>query len=404
MDSKYLQAKEKKELQLRAALGAGKRTKSSGHFSGNKKQDYLKVILRDAAQLDFENEADAQAWNSKHKERLLRSNCKILFLLLTDEKVVKRWEDPERRRTFLRWVLGMHHHLLEVTDEYDMTPLLKALFEGNFEFVEVVLEHQGLVNIRSVLSYDCLSTGNALHAALKAQYRSIELFELLVERCAEIKDMFVACTPKHGSPLHICMSMDIQGESGGDDSEDGSEGLEDEDEDRDTEDGFVLSSPVSRRRMGAADGDGPADLNSPVAGMQGMQGLHGNLKRRTTFVVDVLDDRREEMLTATRLLIKANQAALLQKNEEGRTPYQERIYQLQKMEIHQQLDEGAMQLVITEDPVTDFIRSYCIRNMPRDHIIKCLYQPGQGMATPSLSPPRLQRMPALGWKALVHRA
>jgi len=381
MDPTSLQAKEAKES--RAALGAGRRSKSSGNSSGNKKQDAGKLILRDAAKVDFKNEADAQAWNSKHKERLLRKNCNILLLLASDESVVKRWKEPERRRAFLRWVLGMHHHLLEVTAQFQRTPLHMALYEGNSEFVEVVLEHDRLVNIRNVLPLSC-HAGNALHVALKSPYRSemIELIELLIKKCAEIKDMFVAGNREDGNcPLHICMSLDIQDDNGDDESDVGTDESGDDEDDRDTEDGFMVSSPASRRRMGVIDGDGPADMKSPVAATQGPYG--GDLKRRTTFIMDAfLKQRRDEMLKVVRLLIKANRAALLQKNEGGRTPYQERIHQLRAMEIHQRSDEETMQRVITEDPVTDFIRSYCIRNMPRDEIIKCLYQPGQGMAPP----------------------
>jgi hypothetical protein len=371
MDAKA--SKEAKES--RAALGAGRRGKSSG--SGVKKSDGGKSILRDAAKTDFSSEKAAQEWYSNHKEKIARKpGCYILHTLAKGDSgsIASKWKTEDLRQ-FLRWILGVHHGLLEVADLSRLTPLHHALMEGNAEFVQAVLEHENLINLGNVLPMNCM-LGNALHVAIMSENRSVEIIQLLVEKCAQIKDMFVAGRDGDGNrPLHMCMTMDIQADDVDEGSDEGSD-LSDDGDGRDTEDGVVISSPaIKRRAPNIVTVEDAADFASPVVSKRSPL---GGLQRQTTFVSDALVQRRADMLGVVRLLVDAHRAALMEKNREDRTPYQERIHQLRSMDIYSDIGEDAMQHVITKDPVADFIRSYCIRNLPRDEIIKSLYQPGQG--------------------------
>lgn len=114
---------------------------------------------------------------------------------------------------------------------------------------------------------------------------------------------------------------------------------------------------------------------------------------------------------SVRLLIEACPEALMTKNSHKRTPYQERehlllddddVKQLVKqyaeknglrVDIVEAREARAKRMIIVEDPVARYIRSYCVReSKSREETMQQLYKPGQGELNVRIQAPDLSRM------------
>ncbi|KAK4450515.1 hypothetical protein QBC34DRAFT_493784 [Podospora aff. communis PSN243] len=394
-----MDAKANKEAKKMKEAGGGSGARSK-HRDGNreKKNDGGASILRAASKINFTNAEDANEWDAKYKQKLTkRPGNQILHTLAKREGDTESWSS-EKVKEFLDWVLNRYHNLLKERDsEYGSQdgpmPLHTALLRGNACFVKAVLNNKELINLNDVLP-QYFSSRNTLHVAITSENRSIELIELLIEKCALLKldKMFTApgggggqdATTKN-TPLHDCMAMDRKEEDLEEDEESSSseseEDISDEDADTATEDGaageHTMKSPI--RATKEHDWE---NVKSPLSARSLASSKHpfSGIRRANTIMIPGSAKERNEMLRVVKLLIDKHYPALMVTNDndttkEARTPYQERLYQLRLM--HADKDEEGILREIAKDEVANYIREYCIRNLPRDEIMKCLYHRGQ---------------------------
>ena len=377
-DGKMSVAKANKEAkEMKESRGGGPRSKN---VKDGKKSDSSSSVLKTAFKVNFCNAEEASEWDAKCKGKLTKSGNHILHRLAEREGDAEKWT-AKQVKEFLDWVLGRYHHLLkERVGSENRNSLHSAIEKGNVDFVKAIVENRELINLGDVLSQVC-ATGNALHVAIRSQNRSIELIELLVEKCAELSldKMFTAggaadgVRAKDNTPLHDCMSMDTKKvdeedeDDDDDDDDDGDDSDEGEEGDKELDDGGDAQDPNG----------GWTDLKSPNAVAKHE---FGPLIRAPT-IKQGTPKERNDTLQLVKLLIEKHTPALMATNidetaNERRTPYQERIHQLRL--LHSDKDEDGKAEMIAQDEVANYIREYCIRNLPRDQIMKCLYQRGQG--------------------------
>ncbi|KAK0648271.1 hypothetical protein B0T16DRAFT_444377 [Cercophora newfieldiana] len=378
MDAKA--SKEAKEM--KESRGGGPRSKPSS--GGRKNGDGSSSVIYTAFKVNFSDPEAANEWDAKYKQKLTkRPGNQILHMLAKREGGAEKWT-AKQVKEFLDWVLSRHHDLLKERDsDYRQMPLQTALIRGNADFVKAVLSNQELINLNDVLP-QLSSNGNALHVAITSEKRSIELIEMLVERCAQLNldKMFTAPSGasdqevRGNTPLHDCMAMDKKIEEEEEDLDYSEDEDEETDEDGESDD-VVVKSPTGRVK----DHDwenvmSPTSAKSPSASRQPF----GGLRRVNTIMIPGTVKERNDMLHVVKLLIDKHYPALMVTNTdtttgEERTPYQERMHQLRLM--HSEKAEDEIQKEIAKDEVTNYIREYCIRNLPREEIMKCLYQRGQ---------------------------
>lgn len=304
-------------------------------------------------------------------------------------------DDNQKLRQFLDWILESHHDLLENKNEYNYTPLHLAPMHRHTVFVDAVLQNRKLMNLGKVLSEAC-PHGNSLHLAIKHRL-DIDLIKLMVDKCAQ---MIAQDQGADGNtPLHACMSMDIDREESEAESE-SDEGDED-DQDRETEAAEEQDHVQDAKNLGWIPVDTGTvkrkpthvELKSPTT-TQRRPSHTLPLQQLSIMVPAAREDVSYSVRRVVELLVQKHDSVLTSYNTENRTPYQERIHQLQLLDhVGAELTkaeqaapddekaaarEAAVRRIVSKDPVASYIRSYCVRNFPRDKIMTCLSHPGQG--------------------------
>jgi hypothetical protein len=395
---------ETEERVIRQRRGSDKRTQKKPKKTG------AKEILSAALKTEFTNPAAAQEFESRYKEKMRKKpGNQIFHVLAKSSSLPENMQWPDRKvKEFLDWALERHHALLEVKNDDQYTPLHLALMDRNTTFVDAVLLNSKLINLAAVLLETC-QYGNSLHVAIKYRLPSIKL---MVEKSAQINKMFEKGQPETGNtPLHACMSMDMDEHD--DDSDVESEFDDDDDEDSQS---HSLPDPDHESETPSADehhhhhqelknlgwvpienGLGKrkpthVELKHPTT--TGRRESHAlPLQRAQSFMVPTITESTSRSIQLVQLLIQKHHAILWQHNTAKRTPYQERIHRLRTskaienelakaektgLEDKAAAREELLQRIVAKDPIASYIRSYCVKEFPRDRIMACLYQPGQG--------------------------
>ncbi|KAI1878942.1 hypothetical protein JX265_003119 [Neoarthrinium moseri] len=384
---------------------AAKDTKTSSPATKKSKRTSAEDILTAAASTDFTKPNEAQEWRALYKEKLVKKpGNQILHVLANKDKWPKEmvWEDTQTTY-FLDWMLERHHGLLEVKDDDQYTPLHRAIMKGNNAFVEAVLQNEKLINLGTVLPETC-QYGNSLHVAIKYGLPSIEL---MVDKCAKFSQMFSkGQSETNNTPLHSCMSIDLDEERGDEDESDEEDGDGDDDDDDENEDDLSNRDEHDRNGIGAGHVDlreaknlgcvvsngektglrkpRNVDLRSPTdIQRRGSQSLS---RRTKSFPTPPITDSTKRCARVVDLLIKKHASVLSLTNGAGLTPYQERVARLKEKFIpflnaktSDTAREKSEREIIASDPVASNIRSYCVRStdFSRDKVMEALYHPGQ---------------------------
>ncbi|KAF4928445.1 Intracellular serine protease [Colletotrichum fructicola] len=344
-----------------------------------KKRTDAKEILTAALKTDFNDEEQAGAFESKYKSKWeKKSASNILCVLARKDEWEKdrsfKWTD-EKTGEFLAWILKSYHTLLEVKEKtYQMSPLHLALMQDHTAFIEAVLSFPKLMNINQVL-IEKGQQGNALHIAVDKTSSSLER---LVQKCAQSVTMFTCKHPGTGNtPLHACMSVDLDAEINDGDSE--------------SEDGDEDGSSVASQDQSSGPSDDEDEINKSTLRLM----VRGSLNQRGGQSTKILEglSPTDKVLSAVKKLIDSHHRVLFSYNLQNRTPYQERLYQLQKANATEKgsqqtskpgsgqdetaVDLSGLQKAIAEDQIASYIRSYCVKNFARDDVMKCLYTTGK---------------------------
>ncbi|KAI8281063.1 hypothetical protein K4K60_004436 [Colletotrichum sp. SAR11_57] len=344
-----------------------------------KNKDNAKEILTAALKTDFNDEEQAGAFESKYKSKWeKKSASNILCVLARKDEWEKdrsfKWTD-EKTGEFLAWILKSYHTLLEVKEKtYQMSPLHLALMQDHTAFIEAVLSFPKLMNINQVL-IEKGQQGNALHIAVDKTSSSLER---LVQKCAQSVTMFTCKHPGTGNtPLHACMSVDLDAEINDGDSE--------------SEDGDEDGSSVASQDQSSGPSDDEDEINKSTLRLM----VRGSLNQRGGQSTKILEglSPTDKVLSAVKKLIDSHHRVLFSYNLQNRTPYQERLYQLQKANATEKgsqqtskpgsgqdetaVDLSGLQKAIAEDQIASYIRSYCVKNFARDDVMKCLYTTGK---------------------------
>lgn len=393
-----------------------------------------KAVLHAASGVDFGNVAAAQEFGSQFKEDIDRLSKKTddQFLHILAKK--NDWPDgmewtPQHVKQFLDWALGSqggHHNILECKNKDNYTPLHLALIEGHTAFVDAILDNPRLatLNLGSVLPETC-QWGNSLHVAIKYKLE-MRPMESLINNSKRFTKMFTTGDPQHSNtPLHMCMmDMEDYKQDGSDDeaeSEEDSDGF-DEDDHSSTSSHTEDSDRDHTRQDWVAVTTEPhvpstlVDPRSPVGASRRLSHVIAPLVKQKSFLAPKASISTSRSHDIVKLLIQSQATILTQTNKNKRTPYQERMHQLEKhhsaalqkatdsandifkMQIEKVgtgLDklttekltvdggiaarENLLQQIVADDPIASYIRSYCVRNFSRDRIMECLYHSGQGM-------------------------
>lgn len=227
-----------------------------------------------------------------------------------------------------------------IRDRDGFLPIHTAMNYGNFGFMDTVLQHNKLSNLDDALQTK-VPDGNIIHLAVQSGYTAIDL----LRSCSKRKDLFVEGRPRDGNtPLHVYMLEASR-----------------------TSDNLQRSNP-------AFNGSNESSL--------------GSFK---------LASASEKSCVLLDNLMDANPSALSTKNEAGRTPYQERVHELQEL-LHTKLSQSPNhesssedktistpeQLIqdILDDASARQVRSFCRKKLPESTAIQCIHGSNKGM--PSL--------------------
>ncbi|RYP64178.1 hypothetical protein DL771_008869 [Monosporascus sp. 5C6A] len=145
---------------------------------------------------DFEKLFKTQLKDATSKAR---GGSENLFHIMVKES----WPKTPKQKRFLNWMLQQQEHqvLLGLEDHRGSTPMHNALFEKLDDFVNGVLEVEGL-NIVSILEKKC-SAGNCLHLATKHSFPNLSD---MVNKCSGDKDILMGDEKSpEGTPLHIAV-------------------------------------------------------------------------------------------------------------------------------------------------------------------------------------------------------
>ncbi|KAI0969672.1 hypothetical protein F4678DRAFT_473528 [Xylaria arbuscula] len=350
--------------------------KSSSSAPKKAKRTGAEEILKAAAKTDFTKPDKAQEWGIRYKEKMAKKPGNQVLHLLAK----RNWPDdiiwdPPQIKQFLDWTLERHHGLLEVKDRDQYTPLHAAIMSRNDTFVETVLQNTKLINLGTVLPETC-QYGNSLHVAIK--YRLLST-ELMIDKCAQFSQMFAKGRPdSDDTPLHSCMSMDLN-EDGDEDDSEFEEGSDEEDDDDTQSHSYQGGDAVDDDDLEDAKSLGWVVSNNDATGL--------SLPPRTkSFKIPPVQESTMQSAKVVELLIQKHDSVLSLQNKEKRTPYQERVFRLlEKAEPELAVQESkwareeAARKIIANDPIASYIRSYCVKNkrFSRDRIMESLYHSGQ---------------------------
>lgn len=372
-----------------------------------------------------------------------RHGAENLFHIMVKE----HWPSTAQQKGFMNWMLQQREYqdLLKMKDHRDYTPIHNALLDGLEDFVNGVLEVEGL-DIASILDQEC-ATGNCLHLATK---RSFSNLSKIIDKCNDDKDIFMVKEKNYDdTPLHIAVKQVVVPvrPNGSDEPEadDGtgrhgdSEHLQqhhehdlafdtdsdhDDDDSNDQDYNDTTEDNQSSASSEELDSDSEDDEETHER-KELLSQILDDLDRETTrsrppprvqatVMKEVRDDLSEQSSSSAskdiptlewkglprdhsvRLLVEACPEALMAKNKEDRTPYQERENILLNDPLVEKLvkkyaeKEGpdheidyrmvrAKRAIVAEDPIAHFILSFCMRkSTAREDIVKQLYKPGQG--------------------------
>lgn len=329
------------------------------------------TILDEAKKVDFMQKEQAEGFKIKYNESLLNrkspgASNNVLHALAGS----KDWT-PEKIRSFLDWLLKEYHGLLERKDVTGYGPLHQALMNTNDAFVNAVLSY-GLKNLGKVLALTC-PYGTSLHVAIEYESPAIQT---MVDKCKSFPGIFKQGTlGSENTPLHIAMDVD-------------EEELE----------RFLQKHHLIHEENPPAELPEKLSEITRLAKIDTVDRRRPNQPEQIPSEWTVVDGERHTAypispLQIVELLVTACPDALELRNVKGRTPYQEREYQLRNSEIVKQalekvkskdnvslseLQETAFRRIFVEDPIALYIRYYCVREFDRDKIMTCLYQPGEG--------------------------
>ncbi|KAG5769166.1 hypothetical protein H9Q72_003509 [Fusarium xylarioides] len=360
--------------------GGLKASKGSRTTTAKSEKIDAKGILKAALEVDFTNKNQVASFETQYKERLMgtRSRARNILCVLAKKEDLSHyagWSDAKTKE-FLHWILKGYHNLLEYQDGTPKTyPMHSALQQKHTAFINGVLGFPDLININKVLTVEG-QYGNALHIALDSCPSS---FSLLVNRCSQFASMFTAKRPiSKNTPLHDCVSVNFDAD-------------DDEEEDEyEYEDGEM--------EVEESGDESDDDFAISTASDEEHTGQFGSVNRRhsvnnRTGHLDVLAMERTQSIKATNnleypadrfpyveLLIESSDSALYCYNDDNRTPYQERLHQLEayfKRLSTPLYKDTEFEDWATKDPIASYIRSYCVRNFTRNKVTKCLYYTGK---------------------------
>ena len=358
----------------------------------------LDRILQAAWKTDFKDPAKAQRFEGLYKERMLKTRRYHVLheLARIHSRPGELGRMDENAKQFLNWMLEKYPTLLEKTDEDGYTALHAAIKERNTDFVDNILQNEAVVNRGVILEQTC-QYGNSLHVAIKQRLPSIEL---MINKCSEANHIFLEeQLGTKNTPLHLYMSHNDLNGCGGAEYDD----IEYEEEDHQSYYSDVYEKSNLDDIMSDDDehGEKERDWIPLRKGLERTQTIRSEaglspfprIGRIKSFPVSIPHERTttESVLGVVELLIEKQQSVLWKTNADMRTPYQERIHYLTEAaqeeldRMEQDSDDGTtdreayLRRLEDEDPITTYIRSYCMKELPRDRIMASLYRPGQGM-------------------------
>ncbi|KAJ3580497.1 hypothetical protein NPX13_g50 [Xylaria arbuscula] len=346
---------EKETRAIKESRGGGKVSLSAPKKA---KRPGPKEILRAAAKTDFTKPDKAQEWGIRYKESMAKKPGNRILHLLAQ----RNWPDDavmedQQIKEFLNWMLERHHGLLEVKNGDQYTPLHLAIMNHNDIFVEAVLLNTRLINLGTVLPETC-QYGNSLHVAIK--YR-LHFTELMIDKCAQFSQMFTKGRPDNDdTPLHSCMSMDLNEEDEEEDDLESDAGSYDEDDD-----------DTQSRSYHDGEGVGDDDLQDAKS-LGWVVSRDDHIPRTKSFKIPSVQESTMQSAKVVKLLIQKHDSVLSLHNKEKRTPYQERIFRLlekaepelkRTAQISKMDREEAARKIIANDPIASIMES--------------LYHPGQ---------------------------
>ncbi|PQE32882.1 hypothetical protein CJF32_00001364 [Rutstroemia sp. NJR-2017a WRK4] len=145
---------------------------------------------------DFEKSFKTQLKDANNESRGQTNN---IFHVMVREK----WPTTPKQRNFLHWMLHQPEYqlLLERVGERGFTPMHDALYDSLFDFVDAVMEVEGL-NIIGVLKKRC-QAGNCLHLATEKSFPNLSK---MIDICADDKYALMDDeNSPEGTPLHIAV-------------------------------------------------------------------------------------------------------------------------------------------------------------------------------------------------------
>lgn len=345
-----------------------------------------RAILHEASSVDFRQRDQADNFKRNYNDYLLgrtdtgTSRDNILHVLADNKD---NWTD-DQTQTFLDWLLKEYHGLLEKKDKLGYAPLFRALLDEKHAFVGSVLCFSGLKNLGNVLKLTC-DKGNILHVAIDMESPHINT---IIEKCKSYPAIFLQGDSTEETPLHYAVSLNV--------SEKDLEvvlrkyGIVAKDalpKQQTVESGSAL------RRVGTSS-QGPRPPKQHVL----------SPSEPTPADWTLIDEgprygvKGIQPLEIVKRLIDACPPALSEQNSDGQTPYRCREFELRHSKIvedtldkilettvgtsdrvsPEEMRDVAFRRIFVEDSIASHIREYCMCNLARDEIMRCLYQPGQG--------------------------
>lgn len=370
--------------------------------------DEVTVIFRDIAQhaekLNFENAEDVERFISKYGGRFTEKNSSDETILHYMAARAMSENSPQHR--FLKFLLQKHGgSALLVVESGDGTPLHVALQrmanrKSNPVFVETALEFADSSSLQKALGLAGNVFGNnCLHHAIQYEFRSIMR---LISKCP--RELFCQPNANGNTPLHLAMALVIkegmvlqkasvqQGaerkdetllrwKNAGDDSRPRNEDARVKGSDTPKQKGDSVGKNFALPRINRALISNEAIANSSKSIQTGRERLV--CVTNTFYLPDVVERLMSDPLIARNMLIHKNNPSQ-GGTVPARGPYQHRISQVLKSpskhlrHVMREQSELSEETVIQHDLIASYIKSYCLRNLEREDVIRILYEKGEG--------------------------
>ncbi|RAH64373.1 ankyrin repeat domain-containing protein [Aspergillus aculeatinus CBS 121060] len=360
------------------------------------KETSIEEVLQDAQNIDFSQQDDHSSvaeFSKQHAARLTKVHTQtvdgeLLHVLAKDSKKTLQHEK------FLIWTLKKHPNLLGCLTNAGNTPLHTALENKNDDMVGLILTHTADQPKKVLFKAETKGGEHCLHSAINYNSRyTRDLIHLGVCYQSEVKIFDKMTHDDRDTPLSLAVQQE----------EDSSAVVD------------KLSVASSRTTHLAPPSwplkniDKLSSEDRPRNNSRNRQGLAGLSRKDTVeFKLTAADDRRDrpppvaiahapetqKPASSTRSsplqivqdLVDAMPAALYQYRDKwGNTPYQARILHLER-ERRQRAPDALTadtpkinpQELVKQDDIARFIRSYCIRRLPRRDALTALYTVGEG--------------------------